>query len=209
MIVLLLGIACLVASLFYKRKIFWMLLALLCFAFHFEVFVMTGSASNINFSSQNFLSFICYLLGIVMIWTELYIPDFGVLGMIGSFTSVFGLYMYHDDWLRVLMIVLAVLVLSGLECLFFIKAGRQFEVPSMFVLDQRLGKAEGYSSHQDYPEIIGLIGTVVMDLRPVGRGRFNGETYEIISQQGFIAKGRAVRIVKVTNGSIYVIEEEA
>ena len=48
-----------------------------------------------------------------------------------------------------------------------------------------------------------------MDLRPVGRGRFNGETYEIISQQGFIAKGRAVRIVKVTNGSIYVIEEEA
>lgn len=208
MAILLLGMACLLASLFYKRKIIFALVALILFVIYFQVFQANGAAWDYSFSPQNFLSFICFLLGITMLWTELYIPDFGVLGLIGFFISIFGLYMYRSDWLEVLMIVLAAFVVIGVVCFIFIKLGRSFEVPTMFVLDKRLAKEEGYSSHELPADVLGLQGTVVMDLRPVGRGQFNGQTYEVISQQGFIAKGSQVRIVKVTNGSIYVIEEE-
>jgi membrane-bound serine protease (ClpP class) len=58
-------------------------------------------------------------------------------------------------------------------------------------------------------DLIGLIGEATTDLRPSGKGLFDGRLLDIISGGEFIAKGRSLRVVKQEGSRVVVAAVES
>lgn len=54
--------------------------------------------------------------------------------------------------------------------------------------------------------LIGKEGMAATVLRPSGKVSIDGETYDAVSDSGFIEKGTPVKVVKFENAQIYVVE---
>ena len=207
MIFLLIGLGCIVSSLFSQNKVIMYFLSSLCFLLYFQVVSWTGQ--SLAFNQSYLVVFLMFILGIYLLVLELYVPDFGISGIMGFIMMILSLYFHTGDWGQVVLITLAALLVVFLCFVLFIKSGKELSLSSAFVLDIQLNKQEGYSSHEDRGDLLGQVGHVVMDLRPVGRGQFNQESYEVVSLEGFIAKGNLIKVIRISNGSIYVIKEES
>lgn len=192
---LLIGMLLLSLCLFYSPKWLYLGLAVIAYGFYFG---MPG---------QNLLVFIIFLLGILMLIVEFYVPDFGIIGMFGLLAISISLYMHLNDIGDVVLTLLAVILVSAIGIIVPIKLGKDLAISNGFVLGTSSEKEKGYSSHKDFTYLLGEKGVTVTALRPVGRGEFDGEYYEVVSSEDMIQSGTPIYVSKVEGAKIYVRKE--
>ena len=77
------------------------------------------------------------------------------------------------------------------------------------VLKAAQPSGEGYTAPaQEAHQRVGLRGTSLSMLRPVGRARFGGETLQVVTRGDFIAEGTPVEIIEVDGARIVVERTE-
>ena len=72
-------------------------------------------------------------------------------------------------------------------------SGRLFR--SGVFLSHSTDREEGYQSALVRPELVGVVGQAITDLRPSGVGLFGEERIDIVSDSEWISEGTRVRIV--------------
>lgn len=151
---------------------------------------------------MNFAIF-CLIAGVLFICAEIFLPG-GVLGFLGvssliassvfaykALGAVEGTYFLIFE----LFILLCVVMLS-LKFLPKSWIGKRMSVDT---------SGKGYMSHKDtHEDLIGAVGQVHTDLRPVGTCIFFGKKYDVYAQSGFIEKGSTVEVIKVEASNIIV-----
>lgn len=192
---LLIGMLLLSLCLFYSPKWLFLGLAVIAYGFYFG---MPG---------QNLLVFIIFLLGILMLIVEFYVPDFGIIGMFGLLAISISLYMHLNDIGDVVLTLLAMILVSAIGIFVPIKLGKDLAISNGFVLGTSSKKEKGYSSHKDFTYLLGKKGVTVTALRPVGRGEFDEEYYEVVSSEDMIQSGTPIYVSKVEGAKIYVRKE--
>lgn len=192
---LLLGTFLLCLCLFYNPKWLFLTLAVLTFGYYFGV------------PGDNLLVFIIFLLGIVMLIIEVYVPDFGIMGGLGLVGIGIALYMYLGDFGDVVLTFLAMLLVSAVTFVVPLRLGKDLTIGKGFVLHTSSEKEKGYSSHKDLTYLQGQRGTAVTALRPVGRASFDDEYYEVISAEDMIQSGSKIFVSKVEGSKIFVRKE--
>lgn len=80
---------------------------------------------------------------------------------------------------------------------------------SRLVLAEVVPAGASLAAVEKVSELVGLTGEATTDLRPSGKGIFGGRLLDIISDGEFIAKGRALRIVKHEGSRIVVTTAES
>ena len=76
-------------------------------------------------------------------------------------------------------------------------------------LNKTMETSEGYIAvSMDEVALIGKIGTASTVLRPSGKVKIDGVTYDAISYQSFIEKGSSVKVLKYETGQIYVVQQD-
>lgn len=117
-----------------------------------------------------------------------------------------------DTWTGLLQGSLYTLLLGFVGAIAAVLLGMRFvpqtRLGSRLVLDEALAHGAALPD-EEKPEtaIVGLLGQAVTDLRPSGKGEFDGRLLDVVSEGEFVPKEASLRIVKHEGSRIVVARE--
>lgn len=144
--------------------------------------------------------------GFILAGIEMVLPGFGIPGVLGALSLVGGVLLTADtveEGLILTGIVLVVLVIMLAVIVLLLSKGK---IHSNVILDESLSTEKGYISSNDLRYLLGKKGRADTDLKPSGRGDFEGVTFDITSEGKYIPKGKEIIITKV-EGSKLIVKE--
>jgi len=180
--------------------------------------------SSFSTEAINWIEIIILLGGLILLAIELFvIPGFGVVGILGIILTIVGLFalmlpgidklnFFHLDsfqlmgtfFLKRLAWLCGALIFSVVMTIFLARFfSHRFFRFSKFVLH---GEQEGFSAgilRECMPEE-GELGETLTPLRPSGKIRIGGKLYDALAQTGYIQKGTAVEVIRVSNNHVVV-----
>lgn len=155
-----------------------------------------------------------FVIGLLLIVLEVFIPDFGILGIIGLSSFVAGLYLTSGDWTVVIQDVSIALIITFILTFILIRAGMVTDRWNFIVLKESRPDSEEKTSG-DSPSAkrqqleVGLEGVTITPLRPTGFAKFNIGNDEVIevdvtSEIEALETGQKVRIERIQGNKITV-----
>ena len=175
MLFLVIGFLCLVFMLFTSKYYLFGAAAVLSFLLYF-----------LYFGSGNWLTLLLFLFGIMLLIVELFIPDFGLVGIAGFLMVAAGLFLNNERILESVLDVSLAIIISGVATSVLLK--------------------KGYSSSKDYSEFLGMIGTATTTLRPAGKVAIGGVVLDVVSDGKIIFEGKQIQVIQVEGVKITVKE---
>lgn len=156
----------------------------------------------------NWIPLILFIAGIVLIVFEVFIPGFGVAGIVGALLLSGGLYWTLGDIQQTLRDLVLAILLAGMMLVVLFKNGYSFKNFSHLVLKTNLSSEKGFSASKqsDVQELEGLQGKALSPLRPSGKAAFNGGTLilDVLSEAGMVQSGEKIEIKKISGSKIIV-----
>ena len=154
----------------------------------------------------NIPELILMLVGVGLLVFEMYLPGFGVPGIMGSGLVVAGFILLRptlSQGLLLFVILAAILCVALSVCLYSASKGRLSN--SKLVLNDVAVPANA-AENNDLNYFIGKEGVTRTVLRPSGIGEFDGVKLNIVSDGEFIGNGAKVRVLTVEGNRILVQE---
>jgi len=159
------------------------------------------------------LAAILFIVGIALLIAELFIPSFGIIGVIGILCIFGGLFLslagdlrfLTPDRLRDTLVSLAVSLVG-----FAAIAGIIFKYAPGWPMVRRLVNqtfsGDMTSTIEKQMLLLGKVGTAVTSLRPVGTAVIDGIKVDVVTQGEFINSGTSVTIINV-DGNRAVVKQ--
>ena len=154
----------------------------------------------------NIPALILMLVGVVLLMVEMYIPGFGVPGILGIALLIIGFLVLGPSLgqgLLLFIILAAILCIALSICLYSASKGRLGQ--SKLVLKD-VAVAEDIAETNDLNYFIGREGVAHTALRPAGIGEFDGVKLNVVSDGEFIAQGKRIAVLSVSGNRIVVRE---
>jgi len=161
----------------------------------------------IEFLTANLAIIICFIVGVVLLVVEVFMPGFGVAGISGialEIVSVVLTYLRHGGLaaLGLTIVILAVIGIAISVSLRSATKGRLSKSP--IILNDSETAAEGFSATRDMDVFLGKEGETVTILRPTGMAEFDGVKLNVVSDGEYIPKGTRVRVDHVEGSRVVV-----
>lgn len=159
-------------------------------------------------------SLVLFVLGLLIVAIEVFLPSGGLLGIIAATCLIGSLvcaYQIDGTTMAILAAVETVCVPAVIVLAFKILPktafGRQlFLGPPA---DASPGAPSLPAGTSDLDSLLNQVGLVVAALRPSGTVDFNGRRVSVVSDGVSIAKGATVRVIEVEGNRVVVEEAEA
>lgn len=146
-----------------------------------------------------------FILGILLMILEVFIPNFGVAGILGGILLFGGIYLTYDQNIGKSLIDLSVAgVVAVILAVVLLKNGYSFGNLNKLVLENNLDRISGYSSSKDYSEYLGKKGVTTTTLRPTGKVEFDDKELDVLSSGEQIEFDTPVEVIKVEGSKIIV-----
>ncbi|MDE6606703.1 MAG: serine protease [Lachnospiraceae bacterium] len=146
------------------------------------------------------------VIGFILIGIEMIIPGFGAPGIAGIICMIVGLFLTADTIEEGIIILLIVLALLTVMLVIILRLLAKGKLKSPIILKDEISTESGFISSNDLKYLLGKKGTAATDLRPAGRGNFDGVEFNIISEGKYITKDTPIEICKV-EGSKLIVKE--
>ena len=184
-----------------------------CLALFFGARLVVGMADWIDIA--------LVLAGLGLILLEIFVfPGFGAAGGAGVLCLFAGFYLsltrvviptYDWDFARLTDAGITLIIASAALCLFIVMLWKllpRSPLGRALILSHTQQAAAGYTvqSAEDRALAVGRRGMSASVLRPAGRGRFDGVTYDVVTQGEFIEPDRPIEIIEA-EGNRYVVRE--
>ncbi len=146
----------------------------------------------------NLPAFICLVVGMLLMITEMFTPGFGVPGTLGGIALLAAVVLRADNLatglITLVLIVVPLLIGAGITIHSFSKGVLN---RSPVVLREKIEGSSSSLSGADMQALVGAEGVALTALRPAGTGSFDGKRLDVMSSGGFIPKDAAIRITAV------------
>ncbi len=161
------------------------------------------------------------VVGVGLIIVELFVlPGFGFIGVSGIVMILLGIYMgltrvpipeYTWDYermydaLRTLGLGLTMFFAFSVLSSYFLPKSPLFR---RLILADSQQESQGYMVQSEEKATVrqGMRGVATSSLRPAGRGRFDGKTFDIMTQGEFLDKGTPIEIIRIEGNRLVVAE---
>ena len=146
---------------------------------------------------------ILLLAGVGLIVFEIYIPGFGLPGMLGIALTVLGFALLRPAPPQglLLLLILAAIVCVALVIFMILASKGRMEKSRLALRDVALSP----DAPNDLAAYEGREGTAHTALRPAGIGIFDGERLNVVSNGEFIPEGTPIRVQSVEGNKIVVV----
>ncbi|WP_161878769.1 NfeD family protein [Alkalibacterium sp. MB6] len=153
----------------------------------------------------NWLPILLFTAGLLLIIMEVFIPDFGLVGILGIVLLVAGLYLTHGDMTQAIQdLSLSVVITAGVV-IYLLRKGYSLANVNKLILTTNVPGKTTQEKVEKAPLEVGMTGEAESPLRPSGKAVFADDThaYDVLSVDGHISKGTpvivdAVRGTKIT-----------
>lgn len=147
---------------------------------------------------------VIFILGILLLILEVFIPNFGVAGILGGVLLFGGIYLNYGDAGQSLFDLSVAGIISVVLAIVLLKKGYSFGNFKKLILEQNLTKVSGFSSSSDYADYLGKKGISTTTLRPSGKVAFDDKELDVISSGEQIEPNIFVEVIKVEGSKIIV-----
>ena len=145
-----------------------------------------------------------FLGGVLCIIIEILTPTVGLLAGLGVAAMLYSVVLTLGGDVDAVYALLASLAIAVLVFAVFVKRMPSSRLWKKLVLSDASTKERGYVSAPSKQDLVGRTGIAETDLRPSGRGSFDGEMQDIVSGGEYIAKGTPVVVTCVEGRKILV-----
>ncbi len=147
------------------------------------------------------ISVVLILLGIGLLVAEIFIPSFGVTGVLGIIAIIGGIVLTASSVGQGVVMFLVILVV--VLVLMFIAYKYVVSRNSPLILTDVLNEE---TSDDDLKFFLHKKGVALTILRPAGKGDFDGVRLDIITEGDFIKKGKGIIVSRIEGKKIFVKE---
>lgn len=150
---------------------------------------------------------ICFLLGMVFLIIEVFMPGFGLPGISGIIFEIACIvltYLWHGGLaaLGMTLIILAIVAIVTSLALRSVNKGKLSK--SDIILNETESPEDGYVASKDMEVFLGKEGVTLTVLRPVGMAEFEGVKLNVVADGEYIAKDENVKVERVEGARVVV-----
>lgn len=153
------------------------------------------------------IGIILLLVGFILVGIEMTIPGFGLPGVSGIVCLVVGIILTAKNVSAGIVMVIVVIVILGIMLAVIMTILSSKKMKSPIVLREDVKGEQGFLNSSDLEYLIGREGNATTDLRPAGKGNFDGIEFDILSSGNFIKKGKHIIISRVKDNKLIVEEK--
>lgn len=153
------------------------------------------------------LGIVVLIIGILLIGVEFYMPGFGLPGIAGIIFTAAGIFLTGRSVQERLVIAVFAIVIIAVMLAISIVIFSSKKIKSPIKLDTDLQGKNLFIEEKDMEYLIGKKGLAITDLKPAGKGEFDGVKLDIQSSNYYIKKDSPLVITEVRNNRIIVEEE--
>jgi membrane-bound ClpP family serine protease len=169
--------------------------------------IIRGGDAMEAFSFMNDLQayqIIIFLVGLICLIIEMFMPNFGVVGGIGLVLLVVGILITAKTPLEAVIMFIILLAIVGIVLYVVLRSAAKGRLSKTLILNDSLNKEAGFIGTEDLEGFVGREGIASTVLRPSGTAIFDGLKLDVVSEGEFIPKGSKVKIVQVSGRRIAV-----
>ncbi len=148
-----------------------------------------------------------FIVGLVLIALEVFIPGFGLLGILGVVSVALGLYFTTNDFGLMIRDLTIALITSTILIVILIRSGYSISNLDKIVLKANSQQSMEIEETEKKPQLsIGMVGEAVTPLRPSGKAIFEKDagSYDVLSAEGHVTRGEKVVIQEILGTKIVV-----
>jgi membrane-bound ClpP family serine protease len=161
----------------------------------------------VEFVINNLPIIICAVLGIILLFVEMFTPGFGLAGTAGFLLMAAAIVLTWLEYgpLAGLGATVIVIALSAIMVSVSLKSAASGRISrSALILKDGQSRDEGYRSSDDLGRHLGKTGVTYTVLRPAGTADIEGERVNVVSMGEFIDKGVTIRVEQVEGARVLV-----
>lgn len=145
------------------------------------------------------IALILIIVGIVLLVAEIFIPSFGITGLIGIVSILAGVIFTAETFIGGLLMFTVILVVAVV--LMFIAYKIVSSVKSPLVLTRAI---EDVGPNEKLEYFVGKEGIALTPLRPSGTADFDGVRLDVLTRGDFIERGSKVTVEEINGKKIIV-----
>lgn len=154
--------------------------------------------------------------GVILLAVEIFVlPGFGVAGILGLvcvglavFLALLGDLGTWHDVLRATGTMASTFLVVAAGLYLIVRQLPRGERSLGILLRAETAKMAGYVSGDVRSDLVGSVGVAVVDLRPSGTALFGEQRVDVVSDGGFVLKGRRVRAIRAEAYRLVVLPED-
>ena len=148
------------------------------------------------------------ILGFVLFGVEMVVPGFGFPGIAGIICLVAGIFMVTDSLEEGILVTVMVIVVLGILMVVIMGLMHYRKFKSPIILDTEVRSESAYLEEADLKYLLDKEGIAITDLRPAGKGDFDGIELDVVSEGPYVEKGSKIVICKVSANRLIVRESK-
>lgn len=160
------------------------------------------------FSGYGAIPMIIMFAGVILCIVEVFVPGFGIFGILGGIFSVGGIVarsIMGATFAQILYMILVDVSLVCLSIILMIISTRCGFIRHSSLVESKTSISVNYG--KDNKQLLKMLGKTTFattEFKPTGKFNYNGETYEATTYGEFIQKGEKIQIVEVKADKIFV-----
>lgn len=147
---------------------------------------------------------ILLVAGFVLAAVELTMPGFGLPGISAIVCLIAGIFLLADTIEEGILITVVVIVVLGILLTIIMGLLTKRKLKSPIILDTDVKAEDSYLNSSDLEYLVHREGVAVTDLRPAGKGNFDGIDLDVSSDGSYIERGTPVVIDRVSEKRLIV-----
>ncbi|MEC6748478.1 NfeD family protein [Marinilactibacillus sp. XAAS-LB27] len=157
---------------------------------------------------DTWLPLVLFTAGLLLIIFEIFVPEFGVAGILGALFLISGLYLTLGDIVMTIRdLSMAIVITSGVV-FYLVRTGYSLTNVNKLILHTNLKGNQKTTTKKSTVQVEpGLEGVTQTPLRPSGKvsfGTTDGILVDVLSDEGYISKDVTVVIEKVLGTKVIV-----
>lgn len=158
-------------------------------------------------SVLEWIGILVLIAGFILVGIEMVVPGFGLPGISGIICLVIGVLMTAKTLEAGIVMVIVIIVLLGIMLAVIMTLLGSKKIKAPIVLNDDVKGEHGFLNANDLEYLVGKTGVAVTDLHPGGKGSFEGIDFDIISEGKYIKKGQSIKISRIKDNKLMVIDE--
>lgn len=150
------------------------------------------------------IGIIILIIGFVLAAVELMLPGFGLPGIAGGICLLAGVFLTARTVEEGILIAIVVIVILGILMTVILSLLAHQKVKSPIILDSEVKGPDAFLNSSDLDYLLNREGIALTDLRPVGKGEFDGIGLDVYSDGAYIEKGTSVVICRISENRLLV-----
>lgn len=152
------------------------------------------------------LQYAIFILGLVLLTVEIFIPGFGFFGVSGIVLLILGIILTARNAFEAVVMVIILLLLIALALAIILRSAKKGKLSKKLILWSAAKKEAGYSASSNNDDLIGKEGIALTVLRPSGSGEFEGKRLDVVTDGTYIEGGTRIKIIRIEGNRIVVAQ---